>query len=440
MASPDWPITDPLCYLIGFMCKKNYPRRQVRVPETVIYEHNFARAWYYYEGDILYKKTGREVTDTSAIYNSLLSHASPTCPIVAIYVTYADDNKTKSVGRFYTGRVYQDTMYNTATEAAASVFDAAAAFGMGDDKFHMRHLTAEQLRTFLNERGKGERGILQQFTPPRGRHTDVIKVVWTPSACMVHRRQNVHEKDDPSLPLHERVMAEKPYVNHVAEVQLAPYAMTKVRSLSQKIAVDIQTMEHKHIAKMVMFMKQDRRANVWIQFAPLIDAHDKPPTVTIAPPSGHHQVEAPPTNSNQQQYSQADQQRAREEFDANLVRLAKLDKINSAPVAIQYQYFKAALLAGPVGSPLLMSTPFSPFSAVQGITPKQSMLLRKFEELVNEVEYSDYKQPPIDEGIKVTRRPKQEDLDELVNSNDVGLTGTTTPSYAAPTKSSSAHA
>eukprot|EP00906_Rhabdomonas_costata_P027705 RCo039311 len=392
-------LDDPLCFLYNFIFKKDKKYQHVRIPETVVYEHGFARVWYYYEGSTLYRHSPKEVADNKLIYNTFKrSTDRRKDAVVAIYITYADpstqQNPLTSLLRDKENRAYNadrrglwTDVYIPATVTAASTMETVSVFGVGDEKFTIQFFTREQLKSFINERPKGERGVLQRFIRSRLPRNEIIKAVWTPYLCMVHRRQNVHRYADPQYALYERSVTEKMHVNHVEEGQIAPTQAERVRQFCCRLVEDLRAMEGpaRSVTQMVVFFKFDRQCQLHIVFCPVIEYHTRPLRAVLCPPSAHSVMEPLPLSPPHSQAAAADRDRSHDEV-ALLARMGKLESITTASLPVQYQFFKSVFIANGSHGSALMNSSVPALSADKGITPKQSLLLQRFEKLVADVE------------------------------------------------------
>ena len=84
-----------LVNLFHYLWKKNRDLQScplVRVPGTIVYEHNFPRGWYLYDGKHteLRKKTGKEL-DTNSIFREFSKAEDENVEIVASYLSKTED-------------------------------------------------------------------------------------------------------------------------------------------------------------------------------------------------------------------------------------------------------------------------------------------------------------------------------------------------------------
>mmetsp|Transcript_145745 Transcript_145745/g.254421 ORF Transcript_145745/g.254421 Transcript_145745/m.254421 type:complete len:530 (-) Transcript_145745:308-1897(-) len=401
---------DPMGYLLNLIERKGANYRNVLLPETIVYEHNFPRAWYCYEGETLFRRLGKDVTDSQSLYHALTQRYPNHNPdaAVAIYVSYADALVHPKLiepapGRY--GSTSPDKVKYTvarnagvpSSAAAASALQCATNFDWGDDKFNILYLTRSQLKLFLLAKQKGERGILQAYVPPRGKHNDVIKATWTQGICMIHRRWNRNVHTDRSLEAYDRNVVEKPKVWIVQEAQIAPVICAEITRVLDQIAEDIKAVEDQQVEKLVMFFKVDQRRVLNLMFCPLIELKQAAPKKSIPVPTVQthlnfrHDFDQHTAKGHGHAGSAEKHEPQKSHYEgSHFHQLQRLKSVRNKPMNIQYQFFKTSLL--PVtnhASPLLSTAALNPLACPSGLTPKQSLLLQRFEKLVQEVELDD---------------------------------------------------
>ena len=402
MSNYEPSFDDPTGYLYNVIYRKEKNYRHIRVPETIVYEHNFPRAWYYYEGEVLFKRTGKELNRHS-VYDALTRRlpANVSDPVVAVYLCVPRrQGRSANQGPEPTDPE-QPSLYKSKererqlphTQAAILALQSAATFGLGDDKFDIKFILKSQLNQFIFEGTKGERGVLQAFIHPRGKHNDVIKAIWTPGLCIVQRRLNRHEQYDPLHSLYERTITEKVQVGHVDEGQIASAATTEVQSLIQQMAADMKQLQnhHQQVHTLVLFLKINPRRVLHVLFSPLILVRDVVPLSRLQHEpcvqthmNFRHDFELVPG----QGVVQIPESQKPPDESGQSKQLQKIKNISNAPLNLQYQFFKSSLLpSGNNASPLLSTAATNTLACTHGITPKQSLLLQRFEKLVHSVEH-----------------------------------------------------
>ncbi|RNF06744.1 hypothetical protein TraAM80_03767 [Trypanosoma rangeli] len=204
--------------------------KNIRLPDTVVYEHNFPRAWYTYDGDAkeINKHPGK-MLDAQSIYEQF-SHSTPDCDVVAQFLTTcAQDN---------------------------------AAFGTDSGLLtYVEYFTAESLREFLFGHERKPDGILQKFVLPKGnmtmRQNSQLQVMWSPLVTVVYKRTNKQRLNDTHLPLHVRA-ATFDGDCHLSELSLiADETKGKLESLCREVVDHVYFTDHKLITCIVLNFKID---------------------------------------------------------------------------------------------------------------------------------------------------------------------------------------
>ncbi|KAH9600912.1 hypothetical protein LSM04_002659 [Trypanosoma melophagium] len=219
------------------LCKRNpktmKPCRNVFVPDTVVYEHNFPRGWYTTDVKAreVMRRQGRDL-DAATIEESFKRNVCDGCPIVATYLSTLEEDVGDGV-----------------TEVTTQV----------------EVLNKESVSAFIARKKKRE-GILQRFVFPKGYHNSVIRVVWSPRVAMIQRRTN-------KFPIMDRKRAENdPYAITVTyegpeylseEGTVSAHVAFEVKNICSDIVTHFFYTEHKYITRMVLYFKSDARDRLW---------------------------------------------------------------------------------------------------------------------------------------------------------------------------------
>ena len=153
----------------NFLFKRNTktlkPCKDVFIPDTIVFDHNFPRGWY--TSDLkakeISKRQGREL-DADSIGASFASAPSPNVQIVASYMCSYEVENDQGESEMCT----QVEFFNETT-----------------------------LKEFVARKTKRE-GILQRFLVPKGKegHNSVIQAIWSPLIFSCKRRTNVGSVKD----------------------------------------------------------------------------------------------------------------------------------------------------------------------------------------------------------------------------------------------------
>lgn len=222
----------------NFLFKRNTktlkPCKDVFIPDTIVFDHNFPRGWY--TSDLkakeISKKQGKEL-DAASIANTFCDTPNSDVKIVASYMSsFEVENE------------------NGASEMCTEV------------EFFNEHT----LKEFVARKTKRE-GILQRFLTPKGHRNSVIQAVWSPLIFACKRRTNTGSITD-------KIQCEKdPYPVAVTyegpshfseESSCAPETTAQIKDICKHIVEHFYNTEHKHITRMVLYFKVDERNQLWL--------------------------------------------------------------------------------------------------------------------------------------------------------------------------------
>lgn len=217
----------------------------IRVPDTVVFEHNFPRGWYTTDmkANEVVRKQGKEL-DANTIEQGFTQDLSDSCPIAGSY------------------------LYTIETDADAE------EDGL---KTLVEVFNKETLGAFLARKTKPE-GILQKFILPKGYQNSVIQAVWSPRVCVVQRRTNKHR-------IFDRKRAEcDPFSSTVTYD--GPTFLSEEGGVSGNVAVEVKELcgnivqhfyytEHKYITRMVLYFKADQRDRLWLLWCGSLRVSDR---------------------------------------------------------------------------------------------------------------------------------------------------------------------
>ena len=224
----------------NFLYKRNTKTmkacKDVLIPDTIVFDHNFPRGWY--TSDLkskeISKRQGKEL-DASSIYNGFSKTPDPAVGIVASYMCSYEEEDKNGVTRTVT-----------------------------DVEF----FNEDTLKEFVGRKVKKE-GILQKFLIPKGHRNSVIQAVWSPKICLVQRRTNCNS-------IRDKLQCERdPYVcavtyegrsHHSEEGTCAGHTTEEVKEICGNIVTHFFQTEHKMITRMVLYFKVDERDQVWLLF------------------------------------------------------------------------------------------------------------------------------------------------------------------------------
>lgn len=233
----------------NFLYKRNTktmkPCKDVFIPDTIVFDHNFPRGWY--TSDLkakeISKKQGKEL-DATSIAAGFSKLPSPSILIVASYMCSFEVENDRGETEVCT----QVEFFNEST-----------------------------LKEFVARKTKRE-GILQRFMPPKGHRNSVIQAVWSPRVCIVQRRTNVGSMLD-------KVQAEKdPYPiavtyegpsHYSEEGSCAGHTTIEIKNICSNIVSHFYSTEHKYITRMVLYFKVDEKDQVWLLWCGSLRVSDR---------------------------------------------------------------------------------------------------------------------------------------------------------------------
>lgn len=233
----------------NFLYKRNTktmkPCKDVFIPDTIVFDHNFPRGWY--TSDLkakeISKKQGKEL-DAASIAAGFCKPLNPNVLIVASYMCS---------------------------------FEIETDQGETEMCTQVEFFNEETLKEFVARKTKRE-GILQRFMPPKGHRNSVIQAVWSPRVCIVQRRTNVgsitdkvqSEKD----PYNIAVTYEGP--SHFSEEgSCAAHTTVEIKNICSNIVSHFYATEHKYITRMVLYFKVDEKDQVWLLWCGSLRVSDR---------------------------------------------------------------------------------------------------------------------------------------------------------------------
>ena len=245
---------DGLCAQLYQYLYKNVKGREhsmstVLLPETVVFDHNFPRAWYAYDmkNKEIIKRPG-SMLDAQTMYDKFVETVSG-CDVVA---------------QFY------HTTVNAAEEWKAVLSPKQLKTNTYADQqlTYVEFLTADTLHHFLFDQKRKPDGVLQKFVVPKGegssRHNFQLQVIWTPYITTVYRRTNRCRLTDRAVSLAERAATfdGAPYLSE--ETLVADETKYQVTTLCETIADHVYATEKKRLSRFILFVKADDQSRLWV--------------------------------------------------------------------------------------------------------------------------------------------------------------------------------
>ncbi|KAG8342668.1 hypothetical protein TRVL_06505 [Trypanosoma vivax] len=212
--------------------------KNIRLPDTVVYEHNFPRAWYTYDAEAreINKHPGK-MLDAQSIYQHF-SRTTSGCEIVAQFLT------------------------------TCSVDDPDTLTPDGELLSYMEVFTAESLRDFLFNQSRKPDGILQKFVLPKSettmRRSSQLQVSWSPLMTVVYKRTNKYHLNDTRVPVHKRAatFGGSSYLSELALV--ADETKNRLDVLCREVVEHVYFTDRKLITRMVLNFVIDEDNKPWL--------------------------------------------------------------------------------------------------------------------------------------------------------------------------------
>jgi len=207
-----------------------------RIPDTVVYEHNFPRAWYTYEG----KNRVGEITKRSGKFldvHHIFKHFSKQAPYRGNRGKFCDIVAQYSYSR------------------------------TGDDgivEMNVEFFTKDTLYQFLHNRRHRPDGVLQKFLIPKGTQNSMIQAVYANRVNRVYKRSAVYRLDDRTKSPYERAVTfDGP--SHLSEdTVVSEKVQAEVTEICENFVAHFLATEHKPITRMSLFFKMDEFGDLWI--------------------------------------------------------------------------------------------------------------------------------------------------------------------------------
>ena len=233
--------------------------RDAMIPDTIVFEHNFPRAWYTYDAKAqeIVKRAGK-LLDSHSIYK-FFGTEEKGCDIVA---------------QFY----YKSTTVPVAQRTPRSGQRSPqrnGGGGKGDVEEELttsvEFFTKEQFFHFIHSAKMKPDGVLQKFLVCKGdsqaRRSFEIQAVWSPLATLIYKRTNKHRLNDKSIPVADRAATFDGPPHCSEESIVADSTKSKITDLCEKIVQHFSVTEHKPITRIILYFKTDNMDRIWVLWA-----------------------------------------------------------------------------------------------------------------------------------------------------------------------------
>jgi hypothetical protein len=236
--------------------------RDAMIPDTVVFEHNFPRAWYTYDAKAqeIVKRAGK-LLDSHSIYK-FFGAEEKGCDIVAQFYY-----KSTTVP------VTQRTPRPPTSGRARSPPGGQKGKGEAEEELttSVEFFTKEQLFNFIHSVKVKPDGVLQKFLVSKGessaRRSSQIQAVWSPLVTLIYKRTNKHRINDKGIPVADRAATFDGPPHCSEESIVADSTKTKITDLCEKIVQHFSVTEHKSITRIILYFKTDDMDRIWVLWA-----------------------------------------------------------------------------------------------------------------------------------------------------------------------------
>eukprot|EP01064_Diplonema_japonicum_P002910 TRINITY_DN1188_c4_g2_i1.p1 TRINITY_DN1188_c4_g2~~TRINITY_DN1188_c4_g2_i1.p1 ORF type:complete len:570 (+),score=105.78 TRINITY_DN1188_c4_g2_i1:49-1758(+) len=187
----------------------------IKLPDTVVYEHNFPRAWYTYDfknSEIL-KRAGRFL-DTHHIYQAFSKTQGVDICAQYLFTSEGENGCTTSV----------------------------------------EFMNPKDLEYFLNLRKSRPDGILQKFLPTASCNSQ-IQVIWSPRVTLIQRRVNKNRICGRNISAYQRAVTYDGPTHLSDEGLCSGRTKNQILEICTSIVEHFSSTEHKSISRFVIYFK-----------------------------------------------------------------------------------------------------------------------------------------------------------------------------------------
>jgi hypothetical protein len=259
--------------------------REAFIPDTVVFEHNFPRAWYTFDTKTqeIVKRAGK-LLDSQSIHKFFCEeergcdlvaqfyHKSVSVPVVG----HHQGRGSSASPRGGPGGKSRGGPGSTSSAASGGHHHHGSSSAAADDRAEelttsVEYFTKETLFEFLHNRKTKPDGVLQKFLIPKGetsaRHNFQLQAVWSPLVTLVYKRTNKHRLSDKTTPVHQRGATFDGLAHHSAESLVADGTKARIDELCKTIVQHFFLTEHKQITRLVLYFKIDDLERIWVLWA-----------------------------------------------------------------------------------------------------------------------------------------------------------------------------
>ncbi|CAK88555.1 unnamed protein product (macronuclear) [Paramecium tetraurelia] len=227
---------------------------QIRIPDTLIYKNGVPQVWYFTskEGEIMTKKS--EARKSENLIKHFCSGDKPNGQVIAYYIYPQKYNHSDPK---------EEKTFPSQSKKAKPLLDF-------DEKICIYYLTKQMFPDFVNSPNKPPSGILQKFIEPLGNHESLIQAIWSPSVCILSKKQNNRDLYDMAYDPYERCTT---FDGGEAYSRVIPL---RGKEISQEIRKQCQMIVQKitnlsygqtNLSRIVFYFKADQNNKVWFLYS-----------------------------------------------------------------------------------------------------------------------------------------------------------------------------
>eukprot|EP00762_Andalucia_godoyi_P002098 ANDGO_02506.mRNA.1 hypothetical protein DQ04_09241000 len=258
----------------------------VIVPDTVLYEHGFPRAWL--SSDVGMRPTTRPMSaPSSPLSRPVTSPGGRGSPSLSSTGLLHCTTKRERTVETYELKKRQGKEIDPRAVYAAMIKQPSEdldAVAMYMEKPHensptavVEYLTRKEIGEMFpdpknssagnNRRQRtGYQGIVQKMVYGASNSVSLIQATWSPYLCIVDRRINKNGAEDKRFTPYERAVTHEGPQHHSKSVPCAPPVEDKVRLICECIVRHVQAVENVAIARMVLYFRPDAQNRLYLSW------------------------------------------------------------------------------------------------------------------------------------------------------------------------------
>ncbi|CAD8138952.1 unnamed protein product [Paramecium pentaurelia] len=232
---------------------------QLRLPDTILFKNGMPQVWYFtnQSGEILMKKN--DCRKPENIINHFCNNSKQNGQVIAYYIYNSKYN-------------VQDPINDPHEISKIKQFDV-------NEKICIYYLTKETFPQFIKNNNKAPEGILQKFIDPIANHEQLIQAIWSPSVCILSKKQNNRDLYDMQFDPYERCATFDGCEAYSKVIPLRGKQIShEIRKQCQMIIQKLTNLSYgqTNISRVVMYFKPDKQNRVWFLYCTSIRLQGEP--------------------------------------------------------------------------------------------------------------------------------------------------------------------